>query len=70
MGTRWDLERDGDDPVLRILAIRPDRGKWLYVMDEDAMAVLLASGTAVRMEAKRRKTSALHSMWNDEMEGW
>lgn len=68
MGTRWDLERDGSSPSLRILAIRPDKGKWLYVLDDEAMAVLLSQGNAVQMEAKRRKTSALHSMWKEEME--
>lgn len=68
-GTRWDLETDGFRPAYKVLAIRPDRDKWLFVIDQDTLFSLLDMDMhQLQVEVKRRAKSALHTMWNEEMD--
>lgn len=68
-GARYDLETDGFHPAYKVLAIRPDRGQWLFVIDQDVLFALLDMDMhELQIEVKRRAKSALHTMWQEEMD--
>lgn len=66
-----DLSQDGDKGrYLRILATRPDRGRWLVTMDVQDFAEMVAfqsQHSSIRymmdVEVKRYKRFSLHSIF-------
>lgn len=53
---------------IRVLASRPDHGRWLYSLDQEDFLELFGSyefakHTPVLIESKRYRRFALHSIW-------
>jgi len=67
MGARTDLSRKGFGDPVRVLATRPDYGRWLFTMDLDTFADILPEGYALEIECKRRKKLSIHSMFDAEL---
>lgn len=70
-GCKWDIESTDDYtfgdplPVINILAIRPDRGEWLFSMTprgwfDDP------SRCPIHVEVKRFATSRIHSIFKEK----
>lgn len=72
--SRWDLEKQPHletvlDVPLNFLAIRPDRGEWLFTMDLTTFIKLLdgykdLKEHPIHIEVKRYARSFLHSLWS------
>ncbi len=62
-GTKWDLEQDGDGPVVNVLATRPDHGRWLFSVP---MLGCITPGAHIRIEVKRYKRFALHKIYEEK----
>ena len=60
-----DLARPGGEPVINVLATRPDRGEWLITMDLETFKTLVWAWerSALRVEVKRYARFALHAIW-------
>jgi hypothetical protein len=69
-GARTDLRHVGSKHggTYQILATRPDKGRWLFVLDLDALTELLAPEMDnIDIEVKRRKKFAHHTLYEDEI---
>jgi len=69
-GSRTDLHRPGGPFAIKLkaLATRPDRGQWLITVDlADFLVMTQMTNETWEIEVKRRKTFAIHTMFEKEM---
>jgi hypothetical protein len=67
---QWADQEEGSG--VNILALRVDRGQWLFTLDFLSLANLVGDampGTNVRVEVKRYKKAALNTIWEDKFGG-
>ena len=71
--TRWDLERDGEGVPIHVVATRPDRGSWIFLVSATDFTRLVEgfylTDPPVHVEVKRRKTYAHHSLFDGKVKG-
>ena len=70
-GAEADLFQDGEHPDsahLKVLAVRPDRGRWLFTVDLDSFLEFAATSDALDVEVKRPARSWIHSVWRHKFE--
>lgn len=69
--SKWDVETADDrgpTNIVRILATRPDHGKWLLSMPaaDWALADPTSPTVSIRVEVKRYRRFALHTIWESK----
>jgi hypothetical protein len=69
-GSQFDIESQGTGILspIKVLATRPDRGRWLAVIDLEQFLEVLELDTLrpLLVECKRRKTYSHHTMFETE----
>ena len=67
-GTKYDLVSYGTPmaPVIRILATRPDYGRWLLTMPLADWWDSAMPEAEIRVEVKRYKTFRHHGIWAEK----
>lgn len=62
----YDLHQSGFEPPVRVLATRPDRGRWLFTINEEEFCKAFSVDDYLQIEVKRLARMWHHTVYEEK----